>query len=62
MCPKREVKRVQVNFTFDNLEGHDDVSLEEPVFKWKVVVLAKPLSILEALHRNEISISPFESY
>ncbi len=50
MYPKREVKRVQINFTFDNLEGHDDVSLEEPVFKWKVVVLAKPLSILEALH------------
>ncbi len=39
---EEEVGRVKVNFTFENVEGQDEVSSETSVFQREEVELAKP--------------------
>ncbi len=40
-----EIRRAKANFTFENFEGQDEVSLEAPEFQRKEVDLTKPFHI-----------------
>ncbi len=42
---EEEVRRVKVNFTFENFEGQDDVRSEASVLQREEVELAKPFLI-----------------
>ncbi len=42
---EEEVRRAEVNFTFENLEGQDEVSSEVSAFQREEVELAKPFLI-----------------
>ncbi len=39
---EEEFRRVKVNFTFENVEGQDEVSSEASAFQRKEIELAKP--------------------
>ncbi len=42
---EEEFRRVKANFTFENFEGQDEVSLEASAFQREEVELAKPFLI-----------------
>ncbi len=49
---EKEFRRVKVNFTFENLEGQDEVSSEASAFQREEVELAKSLTRLSHLFRS----------
>ncbi len=49
---EEEVRRAQVNFPFDNLEGQNEVSSEASVFQREEIELAKPFLIWHVMETS----------
>ncbi len=52
---EEEVRRIQVNFTFEKFEGQDEISSEATPFQREEVELAKPFLSLAVLQGVESS-------